>query len=113
MYTKMAKNNKWPRRIPKWRLNNKWPQHIPKLQKTTNGHNIYQTSIKESKWPQSIPNGHKRYQKFPIKSLQKCSKTGLKINHLATLVSTRKDFLLSRNCIFRQGFPFFSPLKER
>jgi hypothetical protein len=55
----------------------------------TNGHNIYQTTIKQIKRPQIIRNGHERYQSYPFKGLPKCTKTGgfgLETNHLATLV---------------------------
>jgi hypothetical protein len=48
----------------------------------------YQMAIKYTKWAKSIPNGHKRYQHFPVQGPPKFAQIGifgLKINHLATL----------------------------
>jgi hypothetical protein len=63
---------------------------IPKRENIPNDHKLYQMAIKYRKWPQTTPNGHKICQHFPFKGPPKSTQIGifgLKLNHLATLVS--------------------------
>jgi hypothetical protein len=50
-------------------------------------------ATKYIKWPQNIPNGHKIYQRLPLQDSPKLIQIGifgLKICHLATLLSRRE-----------------------
>jgi hypothetical protein len=58
----------------------------------------YHTGIQYNKWPCYIPNGHKIYQHFPFQDPPKITKIvifGLKIYHLATLVSNDLSSVLA------------------
>jgi hypothetical protein len=50
--------------------------NIPKLKKIPNNHEIYQITVKYTKWPQNIPNSHKIYQHLSLQVLQILPKLG-------------------------------------